>query len=49
MARSAPIDGILFHDDALLGDFEDASPAALAAYRLADAACTLNVGVSDVR
>jgi len=35
MARSAPIDGILFHDDALLGDFEDASPAALAAYRRA--------------
>lgn len=28
---------------------EDAERAALAAYRLADAACTLNVGVSDVR
>ncbi|MFC4296538.1 poly-beta-1,6-N-acetyl-D-glucosamine N-deacetylase PgaB [Castellaniella hirudinis] len=35
MARAAPIDGILFHDDALLSDFEDASPAALAAYRQA--------------
>ncbi|MGB6007136.1 poly-beta-1,6-N-acetyl-D-glucosamine N-deacetylase PgaB [Castellaniella sp.] len=35
LARSAPIDGILFHDDALLSDFEDASPAALAAYRRA--------------
>lgn len=32
MARSAPIDGVLFHDDALLGDFEDAGPQALAAY-----------------
>lgn len=35
LARSAPIDGILFHDDALLSDFEDASPPALAAYRKA--------------
>ncbi|OWT65658.1 poly-beta-1,6-N-acetyl-D-glucosamine N-deacetylase PgaB [Candidimonas nitroreducens] len=35
MARNAPIDGILFHDDAVLSDFEDASPAALAAYRQA--------------
>jgi biofilm PGA synthesis lipoprotein PgaB len=35
LARSAPIDGILFHDDALLSDFEDASPAALAAYKKA--------------
>ncbi len=35
VARSAPIDGVLFHDDALLSDFEDAGPAALAAYRQA--------------
>ncbi|WP_345796155.1 poly-beta-1,6-N-acetyl-D-glucosamine N-deacetylase PgaB [Castellaniella sp. MT123] len=35
MARNAPIDGILFHDDALLSDFEDASAPALAAYRQA--------------
>lgn len=35
MARSAPIDGILFHDDAVLSDFEDAGPQALAAYRKA--------------
>jgi biofilm PGA synthesis lipoprotein PgaB len=35
MALSASIDGILFHDDAQLSDFEDASPAALAAYRAA--------------
>lgn len=33
LARHAFFDGILFHDDALLSDFEDASPAALAAYR----------------
>jgi biofilm PGA synthesis lipoprotein PgaB len=32
MAKAAPIDGILFHDDALLSDFEDASDPALAAY-----------------
>ncbi|QVQ29035.1 poly-beta-1,6-N-acetyl-D-glucosamine N-deacetylase PgaB [Achromobacter deleyi] len=35
LARYAIFDGILFHDDALLSDFEDASPAALAAYRAA--------------
>jgi poly-beta-1,6-N-acetyl-D-glucosamine N-deacetylase len=35
MALSAPIDGILFHDDATLSDFEDASPAALKAARAA--------------
>lgn len=35
LARAAIFDGILFHDDAVLSDFEDASPAALAAYRAA--------------
>lgn len=35
MAKAAPIDGILFHDDATLSDFEDASPAALTAYHTA--------------
>ncbi|MBB3012707.1 poly-beta-1,6-N-acetyl-D-glucosamine N-deacetylase PgaB [Cupriavidus alkaliphilus] len=35
LARHAFFDGILFHDDALLGDFEDASAPALAAYRAA--------------
>ena len=35
LARSASFDGILFHDDGLLSDFEDASPAALAAYKQA--------------
>src|SRR5690606_20641947 len=35
LARYAHFDGILFHDDALLGDFEDASPSALQAYEQA--------------
>jgi biofilm PGA synthesis lipoprotein PgaB len=32
LARSSPFEGILFHDDAMLTDYEDASPPALAAY-----------------
>lgn len=32
LARSADFDGLLFHDDAVLSDFEDASAAAQAAY-----------------
>jgi poly-beta-1,6-N-acetyl-D-glucosamine N-deacetylase len=32
LARSTPFEGLLFHDDAMLSDFEDASPPALAAY-----------------
>ena len=32
MARLTSVDGILYHDDALLSDFEDASPAALKVY-----------------
>lgn len=32
LARVGPIDGILYHDDAVFNDFEDASPAALKAY-----------------
>lgn len=35
LSRNAIFGGILFHDDALLSDFEDASPSALAAYRSA--------------
>mgnify|MGYP002507203588 CR=1 FL=1 len=35
LARHAIFHGILFHDDALLSDYEDASPPALAAYRAA--------------
>jgi biofilm PGA synthesis lipoprotein PgaB len=33
LARSSTIDGILFHDDVTLSDYEDASPWALKAYR----------------
>jgi biofilm PGA synthesis lipoprotein PgaB len=32
LAKSASIGGLLFHDDATLSDFEDASPAALEVY-----------------
>jgi biofilm PGA synthesis lipoprotein PgaB len=35
LARQASFTGILFHDDALLSDFEDVSEPALAAYRAA--------------
>jgi biofilm PGA synthesis lipoprotein PgaB len=35
LGEHASFEGVLFHDDALLGDAEDASPAALAAYRAA--------------
>lgn len=35
LAKSAWFDGVLFHDDALLSDFEDGSAVALAAYRQA--------------
>jgi len=33
LGRAGAFDGVLFHDDAFLGDSEDASPAALAHYR----------------
>ena len=35
LSRQAVFDGVLFHDDAVLTDFEDAGPAALAAYQAA--------------
>jgi len=35
LAKNASFRGILFHDDAFLTDFEDASPDAMAAYRAA--------------
>lgn len=35
LARHASFRGLLFHDDGLLSDFEDAGPEALAAYRAA--------------
>jgi biofilm PGA synthesis lipoprotein PgaB len=33
LARAAPFEGLLFHDDVTLSDYEDASPSGLAAYR----------------
>jgi biofilm PGA synthesis lipoprotein PgaB len=33
LARAAPFDGVIFHDDLTLSDLEDASPPALAVYR----------------
>jgi biofilm PGA synthesis lipoprotein PgaB len=33
LARSTPIDGLLFHDDVTLSDYEDGSPEALATYK----------------
>lgn len=33
LARSATFEGLLFHDDVTLSDYEDASPAALKTYR----------------
>jgi biofilm PGA synthesis lipoprotein PgaB len=33
LARSASFDGLLFHDDVTMSDYEDASPAALKQYR----------------
>lgn len=35
LGEHASFEGVLFHDDALLSDVEDASPAALAAYKAA--------------
>ncbi|SDA94143.1 biofilm PGA synthesis lipoprotein PgaB [Pseudomonas sp. NFACC15-1] len=32
LARMSSVDGVLYHDDAVLSDFEDASPAALKVY-----------------
>jgi biofilm PGA synthesis lipoprotein PgaB len=33
LARSTPIDGLLFHDDVTLSDYEDGSPEALKTYK----------------
>jgi len=43
LAGYATFDGILFHDDALLGDYEDASPAAQAVYQQAGFASITNI------
>lgn len=45
LAAHASFNGLLFHDDALLSDFEDAGPAALAAYRAAG----LGDGIAELR
>jgi biofilm PGA synthesis lipoprotein PgaB len=47
MARDAAIDGILFHDDALLSDYEDASPVALKAYKAAGFPATIDAIRAD--
>ena len=47
MAKAGPIDGILFHDDALLSDFEDGSPAALLAYQRAGLPASIETLRSD--
>jgi biofilm PGA synthesis lipoprotein PgaB len=45
LGRNGPVDGLLFHDDAMLSDFEDASPAALQAYQDAGFPAT----IADIR
>ncbi len=45
LGRHGPIDGLLFHDDAMLSDFEDASPLALEAYKAAG----FPASISDIR
>ena len=45
LARHSVFQGVLFHDDALLSDFEDASPDALAAY----AAAGLGHDIASIR
>ncbi len=47
LARLAPIDGLLFHDDAVMSDFEDASPYALGAYQAAGFPPSIQVIRSD--
>jgi len=47
LAIHAPFDGLLFHDDAVLSDFEDASPPALAAYARAGFADTIGAIRAD--
>ncbi|WP_258990176.1 poly-beta-1,6-N-acetyl-D-glucosamine N-deacetylase PgaB [Scandinavium hiltneri] len=42
LASHATFDGILFHDDALLSDFEDVSPPAMVAYQQAGFSGTLD-------
>lgn len=46
LGKNAPFFGVLFHDDATLSDYEDASPAALAVYR---EQWHLNGSLEDIR
>ncbi len=45
LARSTPVDGVLFHDDVTLSDYEDGSPEALKAYK----AWGLPASIQDIR
>ncbi|MBI3143876.1 MAG: poly-beta-1,6-N-acetyl-D-glucosamine N-deacetylase PgaB [Pseudogulbenkiania sp.] len=45
LARSVPFEGLLFHDDVTLSDYEDASPWALKAYK----AWGLPASLADIR
>lgn len=47
LARHAPFEGLLFHDDAALSDFEDASPQALKAYQQAGLPATIEALRAD--
>ncbi len=47
MAKAAPIDGILFHDDATLSDFEDAAPSAMKSYKAAGLPASIETLRSD--
>lgn len=49
MALQAPIDGVLYHDDAILSDFEDAGNFALKAYKSAGLPETVQELRSDRR
>ncbi|MBC2768821.1 poly-beta-1,6-N-acetyl-D-glucosamine N-deacetylase PgaB [Pusillimonas minor] len=48
LARSSDFDGVLFHDDALLSDYEDVSESALAAYAQAGLPSTVQELRSDL-
>jgi poly-beta-1,6-N-acetyl-D-glucosamine N-deacetylase len=49
LGRYASVDGLLFHDDATLSDFEDASPAALNAYAAAGFPASIDAIRADPR
>lgn len=49
LSRHTRLDGLLFHDDALLGDYEDASEAALAVYRAHDLPGSIQALHADAR